>query len=238
MNITLLHSASGYQVYLHLALRDAVADYAKAWDALRDQPPLTESTATVELTLLHYHLEQRRAVVLLLTASCVEAVANFCLACKATPDQFTVLERATFLEKWTTVPSLFLPGYSLPRDGELFQDLKRVHDRRNALMHLKENVSIAGVTTSLKSTPARAGDEHIFIPRCGTLPDRLFSHLCTFDTSGAFDPVIGIFALADAISTVTQKQAATPVASGPESSLSAAHGAQDRPPNPGVRAGS
>jgi len=209
VTVTELHSTSGYQVYLRLALREAVVDYESAWEAVRDQPPLTEDAATTELTLLHYAVEQRRAVVLLLTASCVEATANFCLACNATPDQFAVLERATFLEKWTTVPSLFLPGYSLPRDGELFQDLKRVHDRRNALMHLKERVTMAGVTSSPGVTPARAGDEHIFIPRCRTLPDRLFSHLCRFDP-GAFQPVIGILALADGITTVRQRESLNP----------------------------
>jgi hypothetical protein len=205
VEITELHSTSGYQVYLHLALREAVEEFQSAWEAVRDQHRLTEETATPELTFLHYALEQRRSVVLLLSASCVEALANFCLACKATPDQFAIIERSTFLEKWTTAPSFFLPGYSLPRDGELFQDLKRVHDRRNALVHLKEEVTIAGVTTSPGSAPPRAGDEHVFIPRCRTLPDRLFSHLCTFDPGG-FEPVIGILALAEAIAAVRQKE--------------------------------
>jgi len=206
VEITELHSASGYQVHLHLALRGAVADYETAWEAVQDAPPLTEETATPELTLRHYDLEQRRAVVLLLTASCVEAIANFCLACKASPEQFALLERSTFLEKWTIVPSLFWPDYSLPKDGELFQDLRRVHDRRNALMHLKEKVTVAGVTNSAGVVPAHAGDEHKFIPRCRTLPDRLFSHLRGYD-SRAFDPVTAILALVDAIATVWKEEA-------------------------------
>jgi hypothetical protein len=135
--------------------------------------------------------------VLLLAASCVEAGANFCLDCSATPEQFEVLERATFVEKWTVLPSLFTPGYSLPRDGPLFQDLKRLHVRRNALMHLKERVSVAGVLRSPGSTPEHTGDEHVFVTRCGTLADRLFSHLCTFDKSGALDPVVAIQGLTD-----------------------------------------
>ena len=208
MEVTLLHSSSGYQVYLHLALRDAVAAYERAWEIVREQPPMTEDNPSGELMLLHYQLEERRAVAVLLAASCVEAVANFCLACKASPDQFAVLERATFIEKWTTVPTLFFPGYTLPRDGELFQDLKRVHERRNALMHLKETVTVAGVTSSPGTPPPRAGDEHVFIPRCRTLPDRLLSHLCTFDDGGSLGPVHGVLAWADAIASVRKKQAA------------------------------
>ena len=52
-------------------------------------------TATPELVRLYYSHVQKRVTVILLAAACVEAVANFYLATKSTPEQFAVLERAT-----------------------------------------------------------------------------------------------------------------------------------------------
>jgi hypothetical protein len=108
MKITELQGSSGYQTHLHMALHDAVADYLRTWEDVSRHPPLSEETATPELTMVHYALEQKRANALLLAAACVEAVANLYLGLKATADQFSVLERTTFIEKWTVLPSLFL----------------------------------------------------------------------------------------------------------------------------------
>ena len=119
MKVTELQGSSAYQVYLHLELEDAITAYQQIHERVVQQPALTEETATPELTMLHYSREQKRATALLLAASCVEAVANLYLGLKAAPDQFAFLERATFLEKWTVVPSLFLQGYDLPKDGKL-----------------------------------------------------------------------------------------------------------------------
>lgn len=198
MNVTELKGSSGYQMYLHLALDDAVADYQKVQDEVAKQPLLTEETATPELTMLHYALEQRRATALLLAASCVEAVANLYLGFKATPEQFAVLERSTFLEKWTVVPSLFLSGYTFPKDGELYHDLKRLHARRNALAHLKEKVSLSGVVLHPGSLPESAGDEHVFVDRCRSLPERLVSHLASFDKTDALEAIRMFLAAAEA----------------------------------------
>ena len=197
MKVTELKT-SGYQTYLHLALDDAVADYQKVQSAVAQQPPLTEETATLELTMLHYALEQKRATAILLAASCVEAVANLYLGFKATPEQFAVLERATFLEKWTVLPSLFLPAYTFPKDGELYQDLKRLLARRSALAHLKEEVSLGGVILHPGSRPKSAGDEPVFVGRCQSLPERLVSHLASFDKTDALTMINMILTAAGA----------------------------------------
>lgn len=190
-----LQGNSGYQIYLHLALDEAVAAYEKAHAAVIRQP-LTEESATLELTMLHYALEQRRATALLLAAASVEAVANLYLGVKATPEQFTLLERATFLEKWTVLPSLFLSHYEFPKGGELYQDLTRLHARRNALVHLKEEVRRDGLVLHPGSPPQRAGDEHVFVTRCRSLPDKLVAHLASFDNSDALASIHWILALA------------------------------------------
>ena len=182
-----------------MALKNAVAQYAQAWEATSSYPPLTEDTATPELTILHYNLEQRRVVALLLAASSVEAVANLYLRFKVNAEQLSFLERATFIEKWTVVPSLFIP-YTFPKDSELYQDLKRLHTRRNSLAHLKEEVSLGGQAAHPGSMPDYAGDEHIFVARCGTLPARLVSHVGSFDKSEALTSIRAFIGLADVFS--------------------------------------
>ena len=104
---------------------------------------------------------------------------------KATPDQVSVLERTRFVEKWTTVPSIFLPSYTLDKSGELYQDLKKLSVRRNALAHLKENISTGGVVLPAASLPESPGDEPKFVIGCETLADRLVQHLASFDKTEA-----------------------------------------------------
>jgi hypothetical protein len=184
MKITQLRGSSLYQAHLNVALHDMVSEYEQLHERMQKQPPLTEETATAEALLLHYTLEQKRATALLLAASCVEAVANLYLSLKVNPDQFAVLERATFLEKWTVVPSLLVAGYTLPKDGELYQDVRRLQIRRNALLHLKEEVTRGDVVVHPGSIPEAAGDEYFFVNRCRSLPDRLASNLASFDKTG------------------------------------------------------
>ncbi len=192
--------SSGYQVHLHLALDEAVSAYLSAHEAVSKHPPFSEDTATPELTLLHYALERRRATALLLAACCVEAVANLYLSHKASPEQFALLEWAKFLEKRTVVPSLFAPGYSFPKDGELYQDLRRLNTRRNALVHLKEEVTThGGAVLHARQHPDVASDEHLFVARCRSLPDRLLSHLASFDNTDAIAQVRLILAIGPAM---------------------------------------
>jgi hypothetical protein len=196
MEVREIGGSSGYQAYLQLALDDAVSAYQETHEAVSCHPPLTEETATPELTLLHYALEQRRATALVLAACCVEALANLYLAQKTTPEQFAILEWARFLDKWTVLPSLFLPGYTFPKDGELYQDLKRLNARRNALVHLKEEVSRDGAVLHPGSHPDTASDENVFIGKCRSLPDRLLAHLASFDQTEAIKQVNMVLAIA------------------------------------------
>lgn len=205
MKITQMQGSSAYQTHLHLALLEAVAKYAEAWQQISQSPPLTEESATPELTVLHYSLEQKRATALLLGGACVEALANLYLALKTTADQFAVLQRATFIEKWTVVPSLFLPRYVIRKDSVLYQDLKRLHSGRNALAHLKEEVTSEGVVIHRPSVPERTSDEHVFIGRCATLPSRLVEHLGTFDHSDAMIHLGSVVAFPGAFRAVIQR---------------------------------
>jgi len=177
--------SSANQTYLHLALNDAVSAYHQTHETISHHPPLTEETATPELTSLHHTLELQRATTLILASCCVEALANLYLAHKTTPEQFAVLERVNFLEKWTVVPSFLVPNYSFPRDGELYHDLKRLRACRNGIIHLKEEVSREGSVMHPGSYPDPGSDEHLFVARCGSLPERLLAHLASFDKTDA-----------------------------------------------------
>jgi hypothetical protein len=181
--ITLAASSTGSQTSLHFALYHALDEYERARAEIAKSPPITEETATPENTLLNYQLEQWRVTSLILAAACVEAAANLYLAFKSTPKRFSELERRTFMDKWTTVPKLFVPNYDLPKSKQPYQDLKRLASRRNALMHMKEDVITGGGTISHKGRSRyRAGaDEHEFVKRCRTLTERLVKHLGSFD---------------------------------------------------------
>jgi hypothetical protein len=183
---------------LQVALDGAVSAYQKAYEAVSCHPPLTEETAAgdPELPLRYYALAQRGATALVLAACCVEALANLYLAHKTTPEQFAILERTRFLEKWTVLPSLFVPGYSFPKDEELYHDLKRLNACRNALVHLKEEVSREGSILHPGSRPDVASDENVFIGRCRSLPDRLLAHLALLDETEAIMQVKGVLATA------------------------------------------
>jgi hypothetical protein len=195
MEITKIGSFSVYQVYLHLALDDAVSAFEETNDEVSHQLPLSEESVTSELTLLHYKLEQRRATALILAACCVEAVANLYIEHKASPDQFDYLKWANFIEKWTIIPSFFVPSYTFPKDGVLYQDLKRLNVLRNKLVHLKEEFTRGDVVLHIGSHPEYEPDEHIFVGRCRSLPERLLSHVALYDNSDTIKQVRMIFTI-------------------------------------------
>lgn len=199
MKITLESSSSAQQTSLHFALYHALDEYERVYEEVQKHPDLTEDTATPELTFLYYQWEQWRVTSLILAAACVEAAANLYIAFKATPEQFAELEWEHFMDKWTKVPALFLKAYALPRGGQLYQDLKRLNQRRNALLHMKEDVTRNGkVIKGRKVGNYTAKDEHQFVLRCRTLTDRLVQHLRRFDRTDAMTSVgmVTVFAAA------------------------------------------
>ena len=185
MKVTLHSSQSGRQVSLHLALFSAMDEYERVHAEIQTHPPMTEVTADPFLTDLWYRWEQCRATALILAAACVEATINIYLAFKD-PDGFDKLQWKPFMVKLTTVPKQFDENYELPESSELYRDLKRLHDRRNALMHLKEDVTYQGKSVQGAETGhSSVGDEHEFVKRCRNIVDRVLEHLRKFDRSEA-----------------------------------------------------
>lgn len=185
MKVTLHSSQSGRQVSLHLALFSAIDEYDRVHAEVQAHPQLTEETADPFLTDLWYRWERCRATALILAAACVEATINVYLAFKD-PDRFEKLQWKPFMAKLTTVPKQFDENYELPESSELYRDLRRLHARRNALMHLKEDVTYQGKTVQGADTGhASVDDEHEFVKRCRNIADRVIEHLRKFDRSEA-----------------------------------------------------
>lgn len=182
MKITLVSSSTGHQTSLHFALYHALDEYERVYEEVQKNPVLTEETATPELTFLQYQWEQWRVTALILAAACVEAAANLYIGFKATPEQFAELEWEHFLDKWTKVPKLFVKTYVLPKDRQPYQDLKRLNQRRNELLHMKEHITRNGkVISGNRVGNYTVNDEHEFVKRCRTLTERLVKHLAQFD---------------------------------------------------------
>jgi hypothetical protein len=190
MRITLHSSQSGRQVSLHLALRHAMDEYDRVHEEVKAKPPLTEETADPFLTDIYYRWEQWRATALILAAACVEATVNVYLAFKD-PDNFEKLQ-------WKP----------------LHRDLKRLHERRNALMHLREDVTYQGkAVKGVETADAPMDDEHEFVNRCRNIVDRVIEHFRKFDRSDAVRQASMMPGFAGVwSSTIAQFRAAPPAA--------------------------
>jgi hypothetical protein len=128
-------------------------------------------------------VEEARIPVLLLAHSLVEALANWYLAMKCDEQLFAGLERWGVMRKWEVAPRFWSPGYSLPKDGELYRDLGWLIARRNRITHPKAEIEIGGKPVHNGNYPEVSDAEHKFVVACGTLPRRLVAHLQTFDSA-------------------------------------------------------
>lgn len=183
MKITRGKSSSAYHLYIYLALRETVKGYEQVAQEITNCPELTEETATPQLTRLYYLRKQKAATVVVLAASCVEALGNLYLALKTTPEQFKTLERTNLIDKWVVLPSLFLPGYIFPKGEQLYCDLRQLCKQRDSLMHLKEEITQGEEVVHKGNLPEAAGDEHAFLGRCAILPIKLVQHLANYDST-------------------------------------------------------
>jgi hypothetical protein len=127
-------------------------------------------------------IEERRIVLIFLTTAYLEAKINVYLSLKMEPAQFELLENARLLDKWVTVPTLFLPKYEFPTGTELFAELASLIKRRNGIVHMKPEVT-EGKKRIHKGNHPKAVAEHDIILKWVSLPTRLLQHLEKFDDS-------------------------------------------------------
>jgi hypothetical protein len=144
----------------------------------RGNPPVittAEKTMTYEL----------RIKVTILAAVYVEALANLFLAFKLNGDQLAAIDRTEILQKWATLPTLFLPEYKFPKSETLYADLKLLIAHRNSIAHMKPQISSGSTVLHEGNLPTQI-NIHQQIQRWDSLPENLITHLGKFDTSLAF----------------------------------------------------
>jgi hypothetical protein len=126
--------------------------------------------------------EELRLKVIILAATYVEALANLYLSIKLDAEQFAAVDRLEFVAKWTSIPSLFLPGYALPKGGAIFGDLKTLVNQRNAVVHIKPKITNSGNVIQEGNLPKKI-QIHSQIKRWDRLPDALVENLGKYDNS-------------------------------------------------------
>jgi hypothetical protein len=174
---SLLYSALNNSSDQHEQLLEEIVDFKKNATGLNEQE---------KLICLHNYglkLEESRIVVTLLSCSFIEALANFYISLKCKSEQFKILERVGLLDKWTAVPSLFIPEYHFPKNSELYRDLKMLNDTRNRISHSKPEIVTDGQVTHEGFLPKIPKSSRAFAETITSLPLRLVKHLSAFDKS-------------------------------------------------------
>ncbi len=168
----LAREMNGY--FAHVSRMD---EYFKQRD-IRGKPPVYREPDRAET-------EEYRLKIVVLCAMYVEALANLYLSLKLKAEQFAAIDRTEIVEKWVSIPSLFLPGYSIPRDKALYEDLKILINQRNAVAHMKPRILAGAKILHEGSTPKKI-KIHSQIKRWDQLPTSLVANLKEYDQSVEF----------------------------------------------------
>jgi hypothetical protein len=158
----------------YFAHSERMSCYFKQRD-IRGNPPVYTHRDRAET-------EERRLKVIVFCAIYVEALANLYLSLKLTTVQFAAIERVEIIEKWATIPSLFLPTYSIPRSKPLWRDLKTLVAQRNAIAHMKPRITARGEIVHEGNLPKKI-QIHSQIEHWDSLPSALVENLGVHDNS-------------------------------------------------------
>ena len=124
---------------------------------------------------------QVHAVIVLLTNSLIEALANFYLTNKCDEEQFKTLERLSTLDKLVVVPKLLLKEYEFPKGEQLDGDLKLLLDLRTSLVHSKPKVTMNEETTHEGNLAKSSSILALTPEKCVSLPARVVAHIWNYD---------------------------------------------------------
>ena len=86
-------------------------------------------------------LFRRENNIVLIAHSLIEAMANMFYSKYADSETFAILERSKLIEKWVTLPKLFIPSYIFQKDVKEYEILDKLIKRRNSLAHAKPKIS-------------------------------------------------------------------------------------------------
>lgn len=159
---------STYHDVIGAELRAALGRYHEKWEEVLGEEP---AKRTIYLSTIERH----RLSVVILSCTLLEAMINFYIGAKCKGKKFRELQARSLFKKWTECPKELAPNFHLP--AELRDDLRKLIDRRNDIIHHKPFISIDGDRRHKGNEPDVDLDEHDFICRSATLPQRLQSYL-------------------------------------------------------------
>jgi hypothetical protein len=175
----------------HEFVASALAREFRAYFAHTDElDELFKKRAARGNSPFHTFLQQEatqhlRLKIIILEAVYVEALVNLYLSLKLGADQFAAIDRVDLVQKWTAIPSMMVPKYTLPKSGALYGDLKALVSQRNAIVHMKPRIAdgdkIVHAGSFAKKIPI-----HRQIVRWATLPRGLMENIGKADSSNEF----------------------------------------------------
>jgi hypothetical protein len=170
------------------ALDLQITQYKELWNEVQEFGATSMGKSESDRWILYFErfglrVDSSRLIISLLVCSYLEAMANYYLSLKTDVDQFALLERASLLEKWIIIPRFFNPEYRLPKNGQLYQDLKLLISERNVIVHSKPLIKIDGVIVHKGNTTKNLADGHKITLRSASLPERLLKFLWKYDKS-------------------------------------------------------
>lgn len=132
---------TGHHFFIAYALQKAKEDHKALYEEIKKFDPLEEYSQYPPKVAYFVAFSRRifrsETHIVLISASLVEALANMFYSERADSEMFAILERATPIEKWLTLPKLYIPSYSFQKGGKLYNTLKLLISRRNSILHPK-----------------------------------------------------------------------------------------------------
>jgi hypothetical protein len=184
-------TTTGVHFYLYYVMRKAEEEYRdlkKEMEIFKpeEEYPGHEPRAAYYLAFSRREFRAEVSIVLV-AASLVEAMANMFLSRHASSETFAILERATPIEKWVTLPKLLLPSYSLPKDEKTYKTLKLLSNRRNSITHPKPHLVKGSLMVHKGNLFKRTTDEYgLHLDFCA-LPLLLIENMKKYDESAGSD---------------------------------------------------
>jgi len=177
---------TGNHSFLAYALNKAREDHEALYEKMNKFDPQVEYSQYP--TKAAYFLAFGRRIfssethIILISASLVEAIANMIYSDRADSEMFAILERATPIEKWVTLPKLYIPSYSLSKSGKLYNTLKLLISRRNNMLHPKPQILKGEGLIHKGNLTKKTKDEYkLHLDFC-ELPSLLVNNLKTYDS--------------------------------------------------------
>lgn len=194
-------TVSGNHLFLYYALEKAKEDHVALYEEMATFDP-KEKYPKLDPKVARFFTFARRIFrseinIILVTASLIEAMANLFYAENAPPEVFAVLERATPIEKWVELPKLYLPSYTFPKDGKLYNTLITLNKRRNSITHPKPHMVVGDRLLHKGNLYKPTSDEYKLHLEFCKLPLRLVANLKKHDQGAGTNLEMMFFLLPD-----------------------------------------